>query len=178
MRLKLISAFLMGLTLGAAGPALTQETDSTDTTLRAAYCFGVLKNSIEHHKTLRPQDPWKCWTGGHGLNTSDPDECVRLLKQIEDVRAYLLDDLKSRRDRYGRYLAMRMLSATAGQASAMRGVEMRGWRDAQEKSDREPLASMITACSKATDLLQCLEQRDQVLANVVRCEQYPDRLPF
>lgn len=157
---------LVGLSSNTAG--------QDDALLRAAYCVGVLEESI---RGMSPMGDVDMCTTEWSLSRfkGDMAECKR---QFAEVRQAFTGDYEQKRKRYAQYVALRTTQLPENQRHAVLVVVAKGAKDAAEKQ-RSSADSNLAKCAAAGDQLpECVEKYDQVFANIIRCQYSPDRLPF
>jgi hypothetical protein len=135
--------------------------DATDATMRAAYCVGVLKESLKHRE--------------HQAAEGMPAE-------VRDLLETLSKNLEARRKRYARYMALGALDMCPSQISTTMALIAKGERDVADKQ-LGPINPAISRCltshrSSVADLVDCVASFDPVEANILRCKSEPDGPPF
>lgn len=176
MRL-LYLAFTFALIIGAPKNAWPQSALS-DNAFRAAYCVGVLDESL---KTFKPVDECPGWAN-FKLFASEQDCKDQLGGAFEQMRR----DREQKRKRYAFYLATQRPSLAHMMASIV-AINEKGKADYQERADTL-LHERLPQCSKSCDgaakekrsefSIVCLAEHDQVQANIWKCLAAPDQLPF
>jgi hypothetical protein len=180
----------------AAGAALAacitaaSAQDATDTLMRAAYCVGVLKESVKQaHKDLadaKAQVP-ACPTYSAQSHLWDnmkahPEDCGTRLAFAIDMGQISADQQEARRQRYAQYLALRLSDMSGGQKSAVTALLLKGERDAGTQrgaSDHLGVMRCLKSDHPTTAaLVDCIAHHNQTFASVMRCQQMPDNLPF
>ena len=130
--------------------------DGNDTTMRAAYCVGVLQESQKH--------------GERQTAEGVPAEVRELFETLSK-------DLEVRRKRYARYLSLRALDMTPDQIAAAMRVIAKGERDVAEKR-LAPIDLGVSRClashrSSVAALVECVASFDPVEADMLRCMSEP-----
>jgi hypothetical protein len=154
-----IVAGLVVLSLSAAG---TAAQDAPDTIMRAAYCVGVLQESLKH-------------TERQAAEAMQPAEARELLETLSK-------DLEARRKRYAQYMTLGALDMTPNQIAAAMALIAKGERDVADKR-LAPIDPGVSRCltshrSSVAALVECVASFDPVEANILRCKSAPDGLPF
>jgi hypothetical protein len=143
----------------SALPAAGQGVDPT--LLRAAYCVGVLKESIKMFDGL-----------ASGLEQSDLKTGT-----IKTSAQY-----KLRHKRYADYLALHVLGTVDHGRDAMIGaVVAKGERDAAgglSASDWNAYTQCRNVHKSPAEVISCFASTNETEANVLRCQSLPDGLPF
>ena len=143
----------------------------SDTTLRAAYCVGVLKHQMESLKDTQ----LGCEAAWSERKYKSLEDC----QQTEGIIQGLSQFFKEKHRRYAQYVAIRTMEASEGQTTMLQAVIRKGEVDARAKDDA-PLSPATKACysREVTDLVGCVAKHDQTHASVMRCQHSPDQLPF
>jgi hypothetical protein len=156
-----------------------------DMLLRAAYCVGVLGETLFFTQTGTPTIVPPQWAAG--CRQADPqvwsiNECVAAMSKFADK---MHQTLKERRGRYDRYLssAFQFLDGVpAVQARSLYAVIAKGRSDVVDKMAATSATTkcfencLLASAQRAGCIVECVAQEDQVHANVLRCQLMPD--PF
>ena len=159
--------WFIAMGMAFAMSAATFAQDMTDTTLRAAYCVGVLKYSVDEMRQRGVDAP---------------------LPELREMAAELQKDPQNRGKRYATYLALRMDRSTDDALSSItqkwiQVLMAKGYKDAREKiaaPDHPGVARCLKSPpqSSVAAIVDCIGEYDQVYANIIRCQKMPDQLPF
>ena len=164
--------------------------DATDTFMRAAYCAGVLKESVKRAQQIAAEAQAEAHTcpsysaQSHQLPLSalkDGDCAARLVLRI-DVGRIFAEKQEARRQRYAQYLLLRFSDMSDGQTTAVTALLVKGERDAAAQVKAADHAG-VDRCIKSKHpttaaLVDCIAQHNQTYASIMRCQQMPDQLPF
>jgi hypothetical protein len=153
--MQLVRSIVAVMVLSFVAPGAGAE-DGNDTTTRAAYCVGVLQESLKHRERQTAE----------GV----PPEVRELFEAPSE-------DLEARRKRYARYLTLRALDMTPDQIAAAMRVIAKGERDVAEKR-LAPVDPGVSRClashrSSVAALVECVANFDPVEANILRCKSEP-----
>jgi hypothetical protein len=179
--------FILGVALSTPmpTPSLGQAANE-DTLFRANYCLGVLKSMQEQMVSEQPSKLMSCNTQWASLGWKSAEECKT---GVEAAYQAATQEAAKHVGRYTDYLALTMTSQLGNDKfNQLMIIIARGERDAREvHSGQRPLPPACEGrCPDfSTDPntmesceIPCIEQFDQVQANVLRCVAAPDHLPF
>jgi hypothetical protein len=168
-----LRAFIGFMVACLAPPAMAQEV--SDTVLRAAYCAGVLAESI---KGLPAMGADTCSGGSQPSVPGYVDLCA--VPGIDRVFAELRQAYERRRSRYVAYLKIRSIELTpTGLNTALAATE-KGKRDARAKMAEGMDKETYDRCRgrSGAAFIDCAAPHDGTHASILRCEIGPDNLPF
>jgi hypothetical protein len=149
----------------------------SDTTLRAAYCVGVLKQSMANLST--PISAEGCETNWSKLGLKSTEECRELNDLANKIARDLRVDYEARRKRYAQYVALRSLEASSQQKTVILAVIRKGETDTTTKEDASLDPATVACYSHVGDaLVACVAIHDPTHANILRCQHVGDQLPF
>src|SRR5262245_7178596 len=179
MRLQYLAFALMWII--APGSGWSQPATTSDTVLRAAYCVGVLDQSVSGLKGLPRTDQCALHKDG---------QCWVTEKEMAETFDEVLGKKQEqRRMRYAQYLAMQLPNLDKMRTS-IAAVIAKGKTDYENfmNSGSGAMHDKLSKCGKmcgdtaATGTsqcsIECIAQQDQVLANIWKCMTRPDQLPF
>jgi len=151
-----------GLVVSSAGAAGAASQDPTDAIVRAAYCVGVLNESLKR-------------TGHRAAEATQPTEAMELPEMLSR-------DLEVRGKRYARYMTLMALGMCPNQIAATMALIAKGERDVADKQ-LEPINPGVSRClasyrSSFAALVECVASVDPVEADILRCKSAPDGQPF
>jgi hypothetical protein len=174
----------------AACATTTLAQDQTDTLMRAAYCAGVLKESVKRFREIEAEALAKAPTcPSYGpqshqlpLNALKEGDCAtEIVVAIEGGR-FFAKEHEAKRQRYAQYLMLRSRDMSDGQITASMVLLAQGERDAaaQVKAAEHPGVDRCIKSNHPTTaaLVDCIAHYNQTYASIVRCQQMPDQLPF
>jgi hypothetical protein len=180
--------FMLVISAPTATAVLAQDT--TDTLMRAAYCAGVLKESVKRAQQIAADAQAETHTcpsysaESHQLPLSalkDGDCVTRMVLSIR-VGRIAAEQYEARRQRYAQYLLLRLSDMSHGQTTAVMALTLKGERDAVEQlktADHPGVARCLELKHQAISaLVDCIAHHNQTYASIVRCQQMPDQLPF
>jgi hypothetical protein len=174
----------------AACIATAVAQDATDTIMRAAYCAGVLKESVRQVHEIAAHarsEVSTCPTYSAQSHLWEsikarPEDCGTRLAIAIDAGRFFAEEQEARRKRYAQYLLLRFSDMSGGQQTAVTALLLKGERDAAAQvkaSDHPGVARCIKSNHPTTaSLVDCIAQHNQTYASIVRCQQMPDQLPF
>jgi hypothetical protein len=153
--MQLVRSIVAVMVLSFVAPGAGAEYGN-DTATRAAYCVGVLQESLKHKERQTAQG---------------------VPPEVREFFATLSEDLETRRKRYARYLTLRALDMTPDQIAAAMRVIAKGERDVAEKR-LAPIDPGVSRClashrSSVAALVECVASFDPVEANILRCKSEP-----
>lgn len=170
MRLRMLALAIMS-TIGAGNVWGQSALGTSDNALRAAYCIGVLDESI---KELPPPMPPNCsrWAVYKAFK-SEQDCREQLTAVLDEMRR----DYEKKRQRYASYLSIQMPNLEHMKASII-AVERKGKADYQHRV--EELHQCNKSCESQPNAnrectMSCVMRQDQ---NIIKCLAAPDELPF
>jgi septal ring factor EnvC (AmiA/AmiB activator) len=182
MRLHL--AFALAWIIANPAPGWAQSALASDTVLRAAYCLGVLNAEIgEWNKNVPPADEG-CAVWADNSKT----QCLGKNSELAELLTELNKSSEQKRRRYAQYLAVQLPNLEKMRTSIL-AIITKGKTDYQNSvaSASEAMA-MVSKCAKSCGdvagagtsqcSIDCIAQRDQVQANIMKCTSQPDQLPF
>jgi hypothetical protein len=162
------------------------QTANEDTLYRASYCLGVLQSMQKQIVSEQPSKLMSCNTQWGSLGWKTAEECK---SGVEVAYQAATQEEAKQLGRYRGYLALTMTSLLGtDNFNQLMLIIAKGERDAREvHSGQRPLPPACEGrCPDfSTDpntvescVIPCIEQFDQVHANVMRCVAAPDHLPF
>ena len=157
------------LVVQAARPELS------DTVLRAAYCMGVLKQSIAE---LQQQSMARCDTSWSEMGFKTQEQCSKDAPMLYEFTQAMQSDYEEKRKRYTQYVLVRTIGASDEQITAIHAVFHKGKRDTTLKKKTLDYPTTSKCSSAGTSLVDCVAKHDPTYANILRCQHEPDQLPF
>jgi len=115
------------------------QTGDADALLRAAYCVGVLKRSIQQAQIGSVETQGVCVEGWSALRFQSAEDCDRNIPSLfGELSTMIQDGYRAKQKRYAQYLVARLMSAHPRQIEIAKTIMLKGEKDAADKRSASP----------------------------------------
>ena len=163
--------------------AAQSRSDPDDNFLRAAYCVGVLRQTIDVELGKREKDfptSQSCQSEYAAYGFSSAENCLSARSFMTDAMAEQRKELQQKLKRYVDYVKVRVFNQDNNFPPSLIAVVAKGKSDAAAVPSAVPRTKRcLEKCLASFQcLVDCVAEHDQISANVLRCQLLPDGLPF
>jgi hypothetical protein len=177
-----VTVCILGLSLSTASTSAQSNNDPRDNLLRAAYCIGVIRQTLDVELgRMSAEVPTTQSCQSEFAAYGSAENCLWARRFIADALAEQRRTLEQRLKRYADYLKVRILNE-GNLPPTLAAIVAKGKSDASQIPSalpNTPIGRCTEKCQTSFQcVVDCVAEHDQVRANVLRCQLLPDGLPF